>query len=49
MKIENEFEEMKTELERLKVLNALKLGYRKLTTKNASEAEFKNIEEAKWK
>lgn len=37
---------MKTELERLKVLSALKLGYGKLTAKNTSEAEFKNIEDA---
>lgn len=37
---------MKTELERLKVLSALKLSYGKLTAKNTSEAEFKNIEDA---
>ena len=37
---------MKTELERLKVLSALKLGYGKLTAKNTTEAEFKNIEDA---
>ena len=37
---------MKTELERFKVLSALKLGYGKLTAKNTSEAEFKNIEDA---
>ena len=37
---------MKTELERLKVLSALKLGYGKLTARNTSEAEFKNIEDA---
>lgn len=37
---------MKTELERLKVLSALKLGYGKLTAKNTTELEFKNIEDA---
>jgi ribosomal protein L37AE/L43A len=35
-----------TELERLKVLSALKLGYGKLTARNTKEAEFKNIEDA---
>ena len=37
---------MKTELERLKVLSALKLGYGKLTARNTTESEFKNIEDA---
>jgi hypothetical protein len=35
-----------TELQRLKVLSALKLGYSKLTAKNTTEKEFNNIEEA---
>ena len=35
-----------TELEKLKVLSALQLGYGKLTARNTTEAEFKNIEEA---
>ena len=35
-----------TKLEKLKVLSALKLGYGKLTAKNTSESEFKNIEDS---
>lgn len=35
-----------TELDRLKVLSALKLGYGKLTAKNTTEKEFENIEQA---
>ena len=35
-----------TELQRLKILSALELGYGKLTARDTTEAEFKNIEEA---
>lgn len=35
-----------TELEKVKVLSALNLGYGKLTAKNTTEKEFENIEQA---
>lgn len=35
-----------TELDKLKILSALKLGYGKLTAKNTTEKEFENIEQA---